>query len=324
MSGDEDPMIGRTRAGAGHVAGSGPAVMVATLIAISRGVLRENEAIKAEAGHSAERTTLSMARNVQVLPLLAVIVTVLLMTVGTLGLVFVTIPALIFLCHVTIVQLILFCGCFIVLQALMGDKKEETTRWLALDLEVSKKATNAAVFAVLKTLQTIVCCCGVCCGGYFSDGATIMGQNAADLEGMKFFLPHVICGLQVTQGLGIIAWAVYEGMSFGTITKLYFGAFVLPPFNWNLDFSIYFDLSLWSRLFMLNLGEFELFGASITLQLITMGFALLRRALAARSTHAHIKRDGGYVRTGVRALERWRDGDYYIEMVEPPTNSNGD
>ena len=78
------------------------APIVATLIAISRGVLRENEAIKAEAGHSAERTTLSMARNVQVLPLLAVIVTVLLMTVGTLGLVFITIPALIFLCHVTI------------------------------------------------------------------------------------------------------------------------------------------------------------------------------------------------------------------------------
>ena len=185
---------------------------------------------------------------------------------------------------------------------------------------------SAAVFAVLKTLQTIVCCgAGVLCGNDdLSAGATIMGQNAADLEGMKFLLPRVICGLQVTQGLGIVAWAVYEGMSFGTITKLYFGAFVLPPFNWNLDFSTYFDLSLWSCLFMLNLGEFELFGASITLQLITMGFSLLRRALAARSTHAHIKRDGGYVRTGVRALERWRDGDYYIEMVEPPTNSNGD
>jgi hypothetical protein len=85
--------------------------------------------------------------------------------------------------------------------------------------------------------------------------------------------------IQVGQGLGIIAWCFYLGMNYATITEEYFAAFALPPFSWNFDFSFYFDLSLWSRLFTLDLGEFELFGTSIAVQLITIGFSLLRRAL---------------------------------------------
>ena len=57
------------------------------------------------------------------------------------------------------------------------------------------------------------------------------------------------------------------------------GRLRLPPFSWNFDFSVYFDLALWTRLFELELGEFELLGTSIAVQLITLGFSLLRRAL---------------------------------------------
>jgi hypothetical protein len=91
----------------------------------------------------------------------------------------------------------------------------------------------------------------------------------------------LFCSIQIVQGLGIIAWAWYlpEGPTYATITEEYFAAFELPPFSWNFDFSFYFDLSLWSRLFTLDLGEFELFGTSIAVQLITIGFSLLRRVL---------------------------------------------
>jgi hypothetical protein len=117
----------------------------------------------------------------------------------------------------------------------------------------------------------------------------IMGYNLFDMTffddydfgGYDFFIFLFGLGacIQVVQGLGIIAWCLYLGMDYATITKEYFAAFELPPFSWNFDFSFYFDLSLWSRLFTLDLGEFELFGTSIAVQLITIGFSLLRRAL---------------------------------------------
>jgi hypothetical protein len=89
----------------------------------------------------------------------------------------------------------------------------------------------------------------------------------------------LFCSIQIVQGLGIIAWCFYLGMNYAHITEEYFAAFELPPFSWNFDFSFYFAPPLWSRLFTFDLGEFELFGTSIAVQLITLCLSLLRQAL---------------------------------------------
>ena len=118
-----------------------------------------------------------------------------------------------------------------------------------------------------------------------------------------------ISGLQIVQGLGIIAWAWYlpGGPTYTGTHDDYFAAFELPPFSWNFDFSVYFDLALWTRLFELELGEFELLGTSIAVQLITLGFSLLRRALV--------------LCISPKAREEAREKiEHSVEMVRNPTS----
>jgi hypothetical protein len=88
--------------------------------------------------------------------------------------------------------------------------------------------------------------------------------------------------LQLLQGVGILAWAWYlpGGPNYTSIHDMYFEAFELPPFNWNFDFGFYFSADLWSRLFSFDLGEYELFGTSVAVQLIFLALSLIRRGFA--------------------------------------------
>jgi hypothetical protein len=82
--------------------------------------------------------------------------------------------------------------------------------------------------------------------------------------------------------LSLEDWKLWEsGPQYTRIHDTYFDAFTLPPFNWDFEFSIYFELPLWDRLLTFNLGEFELLGMSLTVQLLTVCFSLLRRTIAA-------------------------------------------
>jgi hypothetical protein len=92
---------------------------------------------------------------------------------------------------------------------------------------------------------------------------------------------NFVLAAQVLPGLGVIGWSWYlpDGPTYTIIHDSFFDAFALPPFHWDFGFSVYFKLPLWERLFSFNLGEFELFGISITVQLLTLGFSLLRRSI---------------------------------------------
>ena len=93
-----------------------------------------------------------------------------------------------------------------------------------------------------------------------------------------FFVCQSVIGVsQAVSGLGIIAWAWYlpDGPTYTAIHDAYFAAFGLPTITWEFEFFSF------SRLLSFSLGNFEMFGTSIVLQLITMCFSLFRRATGA-------------------------------------------
>ena len=76
--------------------------------------------------------------------------------------------------------------------------------------------------------------------------------------------------------------------------------FKLPLFNWNFDLTFYFSQSTWQRIFSFDLNDFELFGTSVAVQLLTFGFALCADVRVVRVQWSSPLRHGG------RCPSRWR------------------
>jgi hypothetical protein len=101
-----------------------------------------------------------------------------------------------------------------------------------------------------------------------------MGERSVASFVLK--MTFVFYGCQLLAGFSIISWVVYSGTNYGTIAGLVMD-FKLPLFNWNFDLSFYFSQSIWQRIFSFELNDFELFGTSVMVQLLTYGLAVLRK-----------------------------------------------
>ena len=105
----------------------------------------------------------------------------------------------------------------------------------------------------------------------------IQSENSWTMDEYFFVCQSVIGMSQAVSELGIIAWAWYlpDGPTYTAIHDAYFAALGLPTITWEFEFFSF------SRLLSFSLGNFEMFGTSIVLQLITMCFSLFRRATGA-------------------------------------------
>jgi hypothetical protein len=236
----------------------------AMLTATRRGI----DAVRDEKGNTARL----VATLALVLPSCACYGTVLLMVVGTVPLFMTAIPALVALLPITLVQAILF-GIVYAIVASAGQNGDGNAADAAAAAEKEEKHNMAIIAAA-----SMEAYCQPNIGGDALDKAAASGSGKEGAAGQDLFVIITMC--QIMQALGIIAWSWYLGMNYVDIIEEYFTAFTLLPFNWDFNFSFYFSASLWSRLLTFDLGEFELFGSSLVVQLVTLGLSLLRRAAA--------------------------------------------